>query len=87
MSRKIIQLFAMMLLLLAVLVAVDKWMSSEGQIFQIVATAVTSVGVVFYSALRHEFGLPDDKPGTATTSTVTATSTTVSAIPKEDKTA
>ena len=76
MSRKIWQLFFMMAMLIGALIAVDKWMSSEGQIFQILATAVATISAVLYSALRHEFGIPDATPGT-TTSSVSATTTTV----------
>jgi hypothetical protein len=72
MSAKILQLFAMLLLLLAILIAVDKYMSSEGQIFQIVAGAVSMILAVFYSAIRHEFGLPDDKTGSSTPNGTTA---------------
>ncbi len=73
-------LFGVIIVLLVALFYGETKFPMDGQIFQVVAGLLTAAGATFFSAARHTFGIPDDKPDGSVTTKISR-ETTVTQIP------
>ena len=83
-DRNLAFLFFVIVVLLVALFYGEHHFPMDGQIFQVISGLLTAAGATFFSAARHTFGIPDEKPdGSVTTKISRETTVTQTPAPAD----